>query len=239
MSITTYSKRAIVVFGKFPRPGYVKTRLSPPLSPEMACDLYRAFLLDVLDIVDHVVTTSDVLIRRYFVCAMSGDDIRHDVEQLLPPGWLLLDERGKNLGECINAACDDINADTIVVLGSDSPTMPPQRIIEAFATIEKETQPEAKPFVLGPTEDGGYYLVAMSRVRPALFANVIWSTTEVLNKTRHNALQAGIPLIELAEGYDIDRVTDFKRALDDAKKAGASRTAKAIQSALRILLPPC
>jgi rSAM/selenodomain-associated transferase 1 len=229
---TTNSKRAVVVFGKVPRPGRVKTRLTPALSPKVACDLYQAFLLDVFDMVDRAVEVSEVTIERYFVCAMSEDDSLENAKQWLPRGWSWLEERGSGLGDCINAACEDIKEETVVVLGSDSPTMPHCRILEAFNAIESEKVLEQKPFVLGPTEDGGYYLVAMSQVRPALFANVIWSTTGVLDKTRQNAAEAGIPLVELDQGYDIDHVTDFDQALTDAKKGDAQRTAKAIQSAL-------
>jgi rSAM/selenodomain-associated transferase 1 len=229
---TINSKRAVVVFGKVPRAGRVKTRLTPDLSPETASHLYQAFLLDVFDIVDHAAGVSEVTIDRYFVCAMSKKDTLEDVTQLLPPGWSRLEERGVDLGDCINAACEDIKADTVVVLGSDSPTMSHCRIAEAFSIIEREKEPEQKPFVLGPTEDGGYYLVAMSQVRPALFSNVAWSTADVLDKTRENALQAGIPLVELEQGYDIDHVTDFTRALADAEQGEAYRTKKAIKSAL-------
>jgi glycosyltransferase A (GT-A) superfamily protein (DUF2064 family) len=72
----------------------------------------------------------------------------------------------------------------------------------------------------------------MSQVRPAIFSNVVWSTPEVLDKTRQNCLQAGIPLVELDKGYDIDYVTDFEQALADAEQGEAHRTAKAIKSAL-------
>jgi rSAM/selenodomain-associated transferase 1 len=226
------SKRAVVVFGKVPRPGRVKTRLTPELSPETACYLYQSFLLDVFDIVDRAAEVSKATIERYFVCAMSDDDTLEDAKQWLPQGWSWLEERGSDLGDCINAACEDIKEETVVVLGSDSPTMPYGRILEAFNAIESEKRLEKKPFVLGPTEDGGYYLVAMSQVRRELFSNVIWSTADVLDKTRQNALRAGIPLVELEQGYDIDHVTDFEQALADAEKGEAHRTAKAIKSAL-------
>ncbi|MFT5421086.1 MAG: rSAM/selenodomain-associated transferase 1 [Candidatus Endobugula sp.] len=228
----THSKRAVVVFGKVPRPGRVKTRLTPTLSAKTASSIYQAFLFDVFDIVNCAAQASEVTIDRYFVCAMSEDDTVEDAQRLLPRGWSLLDERGLDLGDRINAACEDIEAETVVVLGSDSPTMPQRRIFEAFSAIENEDVWAKKPFVLGPTKDGGYYLVAMSQVRPAIFSNVIWSTTEVLDKTRQNSLQAGIPLVELGEGYDIDYVTDFEQALADAEQGEAYRTAKAIKSVL-------
>jgi rSAM/selenodomain-associated transferase 1 len=228
----THSKRAVVVFGKVPRPGRVKTRLTPTLSAKTASSIYQAFLFDVFDIVNRAAEASEVTIDRYFVCAMSEDDTVEDAQRLLPRGWSLLDERGLDLGDRINAACEDIEAETVVVLGSDSPTMPQRRIFEAFSAIENEDVWAKKPFVLGPTKDGGYYLVAMSQVRPAIFSNVVWSTTEVLDKTRQNSLQAGIPLVELGEGYDIDYVTDFEQALADAEQGEAYRTAKAIKSVL-------
>jgi rSAM/selenodomain-associated transferase 1 len=232
MSIN-HSKRAVIVFGKVPRAGRVKTRLTPELSPEMAAQVYRAFLLDVFSLVDRAAEDTENGFDRYFVCSTSAEDTADDVARLLPKGWALLAERGNSLGESIHAACEDVQADTVVVLGSDSPTMPRKRILEAFDAIENETTLASKPFVLGPTQDGGYYLVAMSQVRPAIFHDVVWSTEWVLEQTRKNAAEFSIPLVELSEGYDIDYVADFKRALGDAQTMEAHRTAKAITKALQ------
>lgn len=216
--------RAVVVMGKVPRPGRVKTRLTPAVSPEVASRLYTAFLLDVFDAVDRARETLGL--TPVFACAVEDEADRAAGRSLCPNGWRFVEQRGPGLGMRIAAAREDAGADHVVIVGSDAPTMPHERFSEAFAALSRV------PAVFGPTEDGGYYLIGLTGRYPALLDRIPWSTAEVMAKTREAAARAGIRIEELPVGYDIDRVEDLVRARNDASRVGATRTRAAIEAAL-------
>jgi uncharacterized protein len=206
------ASRAVVVMGKIPRPGEVKTRLAPP---SIAVDLYRAFLADVFDTVGAA---------GVFACA--GGRLE-EACAIAPSGWRVLLQRGDDLGERIEAARLDSGAERVVIVGSDSPMMPPVRIVEAFEALESHRA------VFGPTIDGGYYLVGMTGGVGELLREVPWSTDQVMAVTRERARAAGIEIAELAEGYDLDEPQDLRRALEDPQLPPRSR--HAIEAALATL----
>lgn len=218
------SERAVVVMGKVPRPGRVKTRLTPAVTPEIASRLYRAFLLDVFDLVERARTETDLV--PIFACDVTNDEDREAGRGLCPDGWRFVEQRGDGLGARIAAAREDAGARYVVIVGSDAPTTPHVRLLEAFSALERV------PAVFGPTEDGGYYLIGLAGAYPALLDRIPWSTEAVMTKTREAAAAAEIPTEELPIGYDIDRVTDLVRAHADAEKLGATRTRVEIEAAL-------
>jgi glycosyltransferase A (GT-A) superfamily protein (DUF2064 family) len=110
-------------------------------------------------------------------------------------------------------AFEDAAAFHTVIIGSDSPTMPPARIAEAFFGLEAGADA-----VFGPTRDGGYDLIALRRNERALLQDMPWSTDQVMAETRRRAAQAGLRIQELAEGADIDGIEDLDRALEEAKR---------------------
>lgn len=106
----------------------------------------------------------------------------------------------------------------MIVIGADSPTLPTDRISTAFDVLREA------PAVLGPAEDGGYYLIGLERsVWPrasALFREIPWSTADVRTATVAAAGRVGISIHHLAPWYDIDRVEDLRRARADAAEPG-------------------
>ncbi len=188
---------------KVPRPGRVKTRMELP--GEVASQLYSEFLQAVLTLVDGV----DLVMDRWLAIALGPEDAQADAEALLPRGWRLLIQRGAELGERMQAAAADAGAERVVILGSDAPTMPGDRIVEAFRALD------SAPAVFGPTDDGGYYLVGLRGAQPALFAGIPWSTAEVMAETRKAAARAGLAIAELSPWYDVDRREDLERAVAD------------------------
>jgi rSAM/selenodomain-associated transferase 1 len=196
--------RAVVVMGKVPRPGEVKTRLAPPA---MAAQLYRAFLADVLEQVEE---------PGVFACA--GGTIE-EARALAPNDWRVVLQRGDDLGARIENARSDANANAVVILGSDAPMMPRARIAEAFEALARVRA------VFGPTSDGGYYLIGMTGPCPELLTDMPWSTDQVMAETRARARRAGIAIAELEPGYDLDEPADLVRALEDPRLPPRSRAA--------------
>lgn len=213
-------KRAIVVMGKPPRAGSVKTRLGRAIGMDRAAEVYAAFLADVFAMVDRV----ELDLERVFACALEPGQPLEIASQLAPRSWRAVAQRGNDLGEKIEAARADVFADRVVILGSDSPAMPPSRIEDAFLALE--TGADA---VFGPTEDGGYDLIALPGPRPALLAGIPWSTPEVMAATRRAALQVNLQIVELGLGWDVDELEDLARV--EASKEPAART-RAIVRAL-------
>lgn len=197
----------MVVMGKLPVPGEVKTRLAPPA---IAAELYAAFLADVFELAGEGV----------FACAT--DDLT--AARALAPSFRVILQRGADLGARMEHARREADAHQVVIIGSDSPMMPRARIEEAFAALD------SYQVVFGPADDGGYYLIGMTGPCPELLEGMTWSTDQVMAETRRRAQAAGIRIAELAAGYDLDVPADLTRALADPHLPPRSR--QAIEAAL-------
>lgn len=202
--------------GKIPRPGEVKTRLA---SPAIAVELYRAFLADVFEAVEAIAGA-----RRVFACA--GGTVE-DAAAIAPAGWTIVLQEGRDLGARMEHARAAADASRVVILGSDAPMMPAERIEEAFAALSSHRA------VFGPAEDGGYYLIGMTGPCPELLDDMPWSTDQVMRETRSRAARAGTSIAELAIGYDLDAPADLLRARSDPRLPPRSR--RAIEAALASL----
>jgi rSAM/selenodomain-associated transferase 1 len=213
---------AVVLLGKLPRPGRVKTRLCPPLTPAQAADLYRAFFADVVAVVEDV--AAERPLERIFACDVRDPAELDEAKGAVPSTWRVLPQEQGDLGARIEAA-QRLGPDAVVVLGTDSPLMSPRRILEALDVLA--AQP-ARAAVLGPTLDGGYDLIATRGPEPALLRGVRWSSESVLADTRRQAAAHGVALVELAPAYDLDTYDDLVRAFADPALAGAPRTRAAL-----------
>jgi len=195
------SRPAVIVMVKAPVPGTVKTRLVPPLTAESAAALAAAF---VQDAVRNARQIADVLV------AYSPADGNLLLESLLPDGLHWTEQQGDNLGERMSAAMADAAASgfsPLVVIGTDSPTLPPARIAEAIQTLQSGTA----DVVFGPTEDGGYYLVGARQPQPGLFDGVAWSTEAALTQTAANAARLNLRCHLLPAWHDVDTGEDLVR----------------------------
>ena len=200
------SPRAVVVMGKLPRPGRVKTRLAKGLSPAAAADLYRGFMADTFRLVDRVAEPDW---RRVFACALQPTDRIEEAAALVPPGWTVEAQQGEGLGARIEHARSLGAAERVLVMGSDSPTLPEVRLVEAFEALT------SSPVVVVPTDDGGYALIGFDGPHPELLTEIPWSTEAVMKSTRAAAQEAGLRLVELAAAYDVDHVEDLERLRRD------------------------
>ena len=209
---------AIAVMAKAPRPGHSKTRLSPPLTPDEARDMSAAFLRDITqnirDAAQHVDIAGYVAYAP-FGCEPLFDGILADGTQLLladgagdmPPG---VDGFGRSLLHATRALFARGHG-AVCVLNSDSPTLPTACLVQAAQHLAGG----ADQVVLGPAEDGGYYLLGMTALHAQLYAGVDWSTGRVAAQTRAAAAGIGLPAHELPPWYDVDDRAALHRLLAD------------------------
>jgi rSAM/selenodomain-associated transferase 1 len=200
---------------KAPRAGSVKTRLVPPLAREEAASLAECFARDTVAAVRRVVR--DVLV------AYAPDDGRDALEALFKDDVLWFAQHGEDLGARIESAASyafERGHGPVVIVGTDSPTLPPTFVERAVASLSAGETDVA----LGPTEDGGYYLVGLRQTFGGLFRNVEWSTSRVYLQTADNASRLGLRVLELPRWYDVDTHADLLRLRDELLSDEASRT---------------
>ncbi|MEW5848569.1 MAG: TIGR04282 family arsenosugar biosynthesis glycosyltransferase [Myxococcota bacterium] len=205
----------IGVMAKAPVPGHCKTRLTPPLTPVQAARLYEALLLDTLDLVRSIPG-----VRKYVFVAPEHDGVT--TLQRLAPDAPVIPQPAGNLGVRLDAALQHMlshGCDAAMMLGSDAPIIPLQEAVTECAWLTAGPQRRA---LLGPADDGGYYLIGVARHCPELFHDVPWSTEQVAEVTRQRAREAGVVLRELGVGADVDDVAGL-RALASHRR-GAART---------------
>ena len=158
----------LLIFAKRPRPGRVKTRLVPPLTAAEAATLAEALLRDTATVARRVP------VRRRVIAFAPRPPHR------APRGFAVTSQRGRSLGVRLLAACKQYLRPTspVVVIGTDSPTLPLQYLRAAFRALRDHD------LVVGPTDDGGFYLLGISRpVSAALFRGVVWSSSSVCGRT--------------------------------------------------------
>src|SRR2546422_1752357 len=173
---------AVAIMAKAPKPGEVKTRLCPPLSPEEAADLYDCFLRDKVAQVRTLGGAAGVI-------AFTPDDRRSLFEEIAP-GFRLIAQRGADLGSRLLNSLGALLRDGYVgaiAIDSDTPNLPTDYLRQAVELLGKP----ATDVVVGPSDDGGYYLIGVRQAWPALFDAMPWSTAEVLPETLRRAQARG------------------------------------------------
>lgn len=205
----------LLVVAKQPVPGQTKTRLCPPLTPIQAAELYECFLLDTLDIMRKVQG-----VRR--VIGYLPEDADGYFSQIAPDMELVC-QRGDTLGErldnLISAALAG-GSPRVVVMDSDSPTLPAAYVALAFERLN------GADVVLGPTHDGGYYLIGVKVPQPNLLRQVKMSTPHVLADTLELAKASGLAISLLPGWYDVDTIADLQhleREVSSMTANGATR----------------
>jgi rSAM/selenodomain-associated transferase 1 len=199
-------KEALVVMAKAPRAGEVKTRLLGALSPEEARGLYVAFLSDAFALMEDVSEEREELALALCYTPEGAEEAFEDVER---EGSLMIPQRGENLGERLANCFADLFAlgfESVVVIGADSPTLPGEYVFDAFECFETDDD-----VVIGPTEDGGYYLVGMRKLHKRIFEDIPWSGSGAMDATIERAREAELNLVLLPEWRDVDTPEDFER----------------------------
>lgn len=193
---------AVIIMAKTPQPGTVKTRLCPPLLPWEAASLYRCFMLDTIDTVRRLKAIQPVLAYT----PAGGRAFFADVA----PDFILILQEGNDLGAKMTSCFVQLFArgyTAIVLIGSDLPTLPLSHLQLASALI---TRPHID-VVLGPSEDGGYYLIGLRRLHRELFESMTWSTDQVFAETVRRAHAKGLRIARVPSWYDIDSAADLER----------------------------
>jgi rSAM/selenodomain-associated transferase 1 len=197
---------ALAVMTKAPQAGRVKTRLVPPLTPEEAAELNKCFLRDTAAAISNAAGADAV--RGIAVYTPVGAESAYT--DILPADFSLLPQRGDKFGERLYLAMEDLfkcGFESVCLIDSDSPTVPAENFaaaVELLSTTEDRV-------VLGPSDDGGYYLIGVKKPHRHLFEQIDWSTESVLNQTMQRATEIGIKIKLLPAGYDIDDDASLKR----------------------------
>ena len=193
------NSNALIVVAKRPAPGKTKTRLSPPLTSELASALYECFLFDTLDQMRQV---NDALHVVAYV-----DEC--DYFQRLAPDFELIPQEGADLGERLDRALTSYllrGYQRVVIMDSDSPTLPPVYLSHAFHALS-----DGADVVLGPCDDGGYYLIGLRKPAPRLLREVHMSTPTVAAETIALAKEENLNLVTLPIWYDVDDAASLSR----------------------------
>ena len=197
---------ALAVMSKAPRPGKVKTRLSPPLTPEQASALNICFIRDTTENIEQVTQASNS--AGIVAYTPVGDEAAF--EGLLPHSFKLLPQRGEGFGERLFHACEDLFSrgfGAVCLIDSDSPTMPQAALLDAVARLAKP----GDRVVLGGSDDGGYYLIGIKQAHRQLFERIDWSTERVLRQTMQRASEIGLEVELLPTWYDVDDASTLER----------------------------
>ena len=218
---------ALIIMAKQPRPGATKTRLQPLLGLQGAAKLYECLLLDTLDLarslpgVDVIVAVDPAEATDYFesvapdmtVVAQVGDDLSDRLENIL--GY-----------------CFDQGYQRVAAIGSDSPTLPVANVASAFALLGQDQV----DVVLGPADDGGYYLIGVKSRPGSLVTELEMSTPTVLADTLALAADQELTVELLSPWYDVDEPADLERLRNELTQPAGSGNHAPVAAHTRRLL---
>ena len=202
----------LALFAKFWRPGKVKTRLAATLGNQLASDVYILMLSHLLKQLDHVADRRTVVFYP--------EDSRHEFANLCGQQWHLNPQASGDLGDKLykffsmslngkTVGEPEIASRKVVVIGSDCPNLDPTIIEQAFDALNRQA------VVLGPSSDGGYYLIGMRKSIPEIFQGISWSTSKVLVETIKTLEKMNIGFETLPEMTDVDEAKDLKKLMHE------------------------
>lgn len=221
---------ALAVMTKAPQAGRVKTRLVPPLTPEEAAELNKCFLRDTAAAISSAcnrLATGDSSKTQFTAASHSeaatgacGVAVYTPVgaesaySDILPAEFILLRQRGTGFGERLHFAVEDLfkcGFESVCLIDSDSPTVPGKNFVEAVESLNTSED----RVVLGPSDDGGYYLIGLNKAFPELFEQIEWSTERVLKQTLQRARAIRVEVKLLPTGYDVDDGASLRRLCNE------------------------
>ncbi len=209
--------RCVILFVKLPEPGKVKSRLARDLNSDLVLRLYDCMVLDAIDMLKQAGTP--------FRICFDPPEARERVRQWLGQAFAYMPQSGNDLGERMEQAFSRVfseGTDEAVLIGSDIPELTAAVIAEAFQSLT------VNDAVIGPANDGGYYLMGFKKSTfvPGIFQAMAWSSNAVFGETSRRLLEASLSVHRLPELTDIDTRNDmeafFLRAKDP--ESGTTRT---------------
>jgi uncharacterized protein len=223
---------ALAVMTKAPQAGRVKTRLVPPLTPEEAAELNKCFLRDTMAAISRACSrrpAGDASKIQFEHAGASHSEAATDAcgiavytpvgaesayTDIIPAAFSLLPQHGDKFGERLYFAVEDLfkcGFESVCLIDSDSPTVP----VENFAEAVELLSTTEDRVVLGPSDDGGYYLIGVKKPHRRLFEQIDWSTERVLNQTIQRATEIGLEVKLLPTGYDVDDGASLSRLCNE------------------------
>ena len=195
---------AVIVFCKPPVAGRVKTRLIGAWSARQAAEIHEACVKDTIAMVNALPGAQ----RWLYIAANRAAAQRMAVHLQIGANWKVVTQRGADLGERMRNAIEEqlrAGAEKVVIVGTDSPWMGREQIARALRLLDKTD------VVLGPSEDGGYYLIAARQLASKIFSEIPWGTSAVMPQTLR-ALRATRTTFRLLKwDFDLDRPEDLRR----------------------------
>jgi len=233
---------ALAVMTKAPQAGRVKTRLVPPLTPEEAAELNRCFLRDTATAISNACSRrracppkpwsrwvgdankmqtesasashSEAATAACGIAVYTPIGAESAYNDNLPADFSLLPQRGEKFGERLYFAAEDLfkcGFESVCLIDSDSPTVPARNFAQAVNLLGTRED----RVVLGPSDDGGYYLIGVKKPHRRLFEQIDWSTERVLKQTIQRATEIGLEVKLLPAGYDVDDDTSLHRLCNE------------------------
>lgn len=206
-------RQALAVAAKAPQQGTVKTRLHGLLSAADTTELYRCFLRDTIALTERVSAT-DIFV------SYTPEGAEHLFEGI-SNGHRLIAQRGPCFGDRLYNALEDLLSEgyqSVAIMDSDSPTLPATYLTQAFHELSRP----GDRVVLGPTTDGGYYIIGLKHPHRSLFEGITWSSEQVLNQTISRADELNLEVTLLPEWYDVDTISDLERLRSEIRNGSSA-----------------
>ena len=205
----------VLLFVKAPIKGRVKSRLAVVVGEEAALALYRGFILDTIAAVEEVGDGLRI--------AVHPPDALQAVSAWLGPSYELMPQRGDDLGARMSNAFEAAFAQgcsRAILIGSDIPDLPSQMVRDSLAALESHDA------VIGPAEDGGYYLIGFQRSAflPAIFRGMAWSTNTVFYDTMHKLREASLRVHVAPQWRDVDTREDLQALIERSRGSSFERS---------------
>jgi rSAM/selenodomain-associated transferase 1 len=220
---------ALGIMTKAPEPGKVKTRLTPPLTPEEAAQLNICFLSDLAQSIS--LACEQAPAHGVGIFTPVGAEAAY--EDILTPGFFLIPQRGADFGQRLISAAEDLFAvgfESVCLINSDSPTIPPGSFVDAASELARA----GDRIVLGPSDDGGYYLIGLKKMYRRLFEEIDWSTERVSEQTLQRAQEINLSVHLLPAGFDIDDRATLHRLCKEIQSSDvAPETRKFLSDIIR------
>jgi uncharacterized protein len=201
-------RTVIIIMAKQPVAGQTKTRLIPFLNAEEAACLYEGLLLDTIDLAAGLHPAIDLAV------AISPPESRSYFERITPPGTPLYPVAGTNIGICLSKSMSLLFSEgysKVIALNSDGPSLPASILKQAVKALD------TVDLVLGPSDDGGYYLVGIKKLYEGIFESINWSSDQVLRQTLDRAARLKLLVALTKPWYDVDTPEDLLRIHRDLR----------------------
>lgn len=227
---------AMGIMCKPPRPGYTKTRLATAIGDEQAANLSGSFLSDVAAVIEAIPESKGR--KGYGIYAPKGAET--ELRKILPPSFGLMLQDDADFGSALFGAIEKLlrkSHDCVCLINSDSPTLPASFLEQAIDALRLP----GDRVVLGPTGDGGYYLIGLKKPNRRLFTDIPWGTGHVTDRTIERAVELDLEVSMLPEWYDVDDAESLEWLREELagnfsrfKGGGAAAATRAVMNVTRV-----